>query len=258
MIRKATLREKKSPLPMMPPDTQSKVESEAKVYCISEKVEKVSNNKAPMNLYLIVRSHVFEIPKDIAINASKIIAKTWSANPTARRITFTVEDKDGDDNDPDPEHFYTVDVVAHLVGCMYGNELRCPTSDIDRHSGCLVAWCKAYKLARYLEMEEACEGVLARIAKCLGERKFHREIPTRKEVVEIYGMTGEGSDVREALVDAMAKMGKLWNVVGEGHTGDTRDCVENWLRSSSVLKGCLDEDWRGGGGENGKDQGRSG
>ncbi|KAK6606419.1 hypothetical protein H4I96_04881 [Botrytis cinerea] len=235
-MRKAALREKKSPLPMMPPDTQSKAESEAEVCHISEKVEKISNNKTPTNLYLIVRSHVFEIPKDIAINASKLIAKTWSANPTARRITFTVEDKDGDDNDPNPEHFYTVDVVAHLVGCMYGNELGCPTSDVNRHSGCLVAWCKVYKFARYLEMEEACESVLARIAKCLGERKFHRGIPTEEEVVEIFGMTGEGSDVREVLVDAMAKMGQLWNVVGEGHTGDTRDCVENWLRSESVLR----------------------
>lgn len=42
--------------------------------------------------------------------------------------------------------------------------------------------------------------------------------------------------MREVLVDAMAKMGQLWNVVGEGHTGDTRDCVENWLRSESVLR----------------------
>ncbi|TGO62532.1 hypothetical protein BCON_0019g00680 [Botryotinia convoluta] len=184
----------------------------------------------------LLRSHVFEIPKNTATNASKLFAKAWNANPTARKISFKVDDKDGEDTDPDPEHFHTVDAIAHLVGYMYGNELGCPTSDVERHTGCLVAWCKVYKYAAYFEMEAACESALARVEKCLGERKYCPEIPTSEELVEIYGMTREGSEVREALIDVMAKMGRLWDVVGDDHIGDTKNYVENWLSSSSVLR----------------------
>ncbi|TGO22950.1 hypothetical protein BPAE_0149g00130 [Botrytis paeoniae] len=227
MTGKASFRGKKTSLPMIPPDPQAEGKS--------EKSEKASNKKTSMSLYITVRSHVFEIPKDIAINASKLFAKAWNANPAARTISFKVDDKDGEDTNPDPEHFYTVDAIAHLVGYMYGNELGCPTSDIERHTGCLVAWCKVYKYAAYFEMEAACQSTLGRMEKCLGERKCCSGIPTREEVVKIYGMTREGSEVREALVDVMAKMGRLWNVVGEGHTGDTKNYWKNW-RSSSVLR----------------------
>ncbi|KAF7956925.1 hypothetical protein EAE96_004249 [Botrytis aclada] len=258
MTRKATLREKKPPLPIMPPDPQSEGESEAKAPRNSEKVDKVTKNTKPTILYIRVRSHVFEVPKDIAIKSSALFARTWNANPSARTISFTVQDKDGEDTDTDPEHFYTVDAIAHLVGYMYGNELGCPTSDLERHSGCLVAWCKVYKYAVYLEMEAACKSVLARIGECLGGRKFFLGIPTREEVVEIYGMTGEGSEVREA----MAKMGRLWDVVRGGHTGDTKIYVENWKSSSSAFGEFQEAVWMGIGeeeeGENGKDPGSSG
>ncbi|KAF7901316.1 hypothetical protein EAF00_003537 [Botryotinia globosa] len=219
----------------MTPDPQSEIESTAETRCISELVEKSPNYERTMSVYITVSSHVFEIPKDIAIHASKLFAKAWSANPRARSITFKVQDKDGEDTDIDPEHFYTVDAIAHLVGYMYGNELGCPTSDVERHSGCLLAWCKVYKYAAYFEMEAACERALARMEKCLGERKFCRGIPTGEEVLVIYGMTREDSGVREALVDGMAKMGRLWDVVGKNHTGDTKIDVANWERSSSVL-----------------------
>ncbi|TGO32583.1 hypothetical protein BHYA_0304g00010 [Botrytis hyacinthi] len=227
----------------MTPDPESEVESTAEDRHISKLAGKDPNNEKSMSVYITVRSHVFEIPKDIAITASKLFARAWNANPRARSITFKVEEKDGDDIDPDPEQFYTVDAIAHLVGYMYGNELGCPASDVERHSGCLVAWCKVYKHAAYFEMEAACESALARMEKCLGERKFCPGIPTRKEVLEIDGMTREGSEVREALFDVMAKMGRLWDVVGEDHVGDTKIYVENWLRSSSVLREFQEAIW---------------
>ncbi|THV50086.1 hypothetical protein BGAL_0165g00050 [Botrytis galanthina] len=227
----------------MTPDPQSEAESTAEARRISELSEKDLNNERAMSVYITVRSHVFEIPKDIAINASKLFARAWATNPRARNITFKVQDKDGDDTDVDSEHFYTVDAIAHLVGYMYGNELGCPTSDIERHTGCLVAWCKVYKYAAYFEMETACERALARMEKCLGERKFCRGIPTGEEVLVIYGMTREDSGVREALIDVMAKMGRLWDVMGEHHVENTEVYVGNWLRSSSVFREFQEAVW---------------
>ncbi|TGO09945.1 hypothetical protein BTUL_0149g00240 [Botrytis tulipae] len=227
----------------MTPNPQSEIKSTAEARRTSELAEKDSNNERTMSVYITVRSHVFEIPKDIAIHASKLFAKAWSANPRARSITFKVQDKDGEDTDIDPEHFYTVDAIAHLVGYMYGNGLGCPTSHIERHSGCLVAWCKVYKYAAYFEMEAACERALARMEKCLGERKFCQGIPTGEEVLVIYGMTREDSGVREALVDVMAKMGRLWDVLGEHHVGDIKGFVEDWLRSLSVLREFQEAVW---------------
>ncbi|TGO66185.1 hypothetical protein BOTNAR_0066g00250 [Botryotinia narcissicola] len=227
----------------MTPNPHSEIESTTEARRISELAGKDPNNERTMSIYITVRSHVFEILKDIAIHASKLFAKAWSANPRARSITFKVQDKDGEDTDVDPEHFYTVDAIAHLVGYMYGNELGCPTSDIERHSGCLVAWCKVYKYAAYFEMEAACERALARMEKCLGERKFCRGIPTREEVLEIYGMTREGSGVREVLAGRMAEMGRLWDVMGEDHVGAIKVCVENWLRSSSALREFQEAVW---------------
>ncbi|KAF7900658.1 uncharacterized protein EAF01_007960 [Botrytis porri] len=144
---------------------------QSKARLISDKAESDPNNAKPMTLYITVRSHVFEIPKAIAIQASKRFAKAWIANPTARNISFKVDDIDGEDTDPDPEHFYTVDAIAHLVGYMYGNELGCPTTDVERHSGCLVAWCKVHKFAKFFEMEEAGRRVLERIKMCLRVRR---------------------------------------------------------------------------------------
>ncbi|KAF7936498.1 uncharacterized protein EAE97_007864 [Botrytis byssoidea] len=227
----------------MTPDPQPEIESTTEARRISELAGRDPKNERTMSIYITVRSHVFEIPRDIAIHASKLFAKAWSANPRARSITFKVQDKDGEDTDIDPEHFYTVDAIAHLVGYMYGNELGCPTSDIERHSGCLLAWCKVYKYAAYFEMEAACERASARMEKCLGERTFCRGIPTREEVLEIYGMTREGSGVREALVDRMAKMGRLWDVLGEDHVGAIKSCVENWLRSSSASREFQEAVW---------------
>ncbi|KAF7916532.1 hypothetical protein BELL_0130g00030 [Botrytis elliptica] len=227
----------------MTPDLSAEGESIAEAHRISELAEKDPKNEESKSIYITVRSHVFKIPKDIAINASKLFARAWNANSHARSITFKIQDKDSEDTDIDPEHFYAIDAIAHLVGYMYGNELGCPTSDIERHTGCLVAWCKVYKYAVYFEMEAACESTLARIEKCLGERKYCPGIPTREEVGEIYGMTREGSGVREALVDAMAKMGRLWDVVGEDHIGDTKSYVENWRRSSSVLREFQEAVW---------------
>ncbi|CAD6443704.1 82526372-94e5-463a-8168-91ecb0bc5f6b [Sclerotinia trifoliorum] len=180
---------------------------------------------------ITVGSHVFYIYKDIAINSSKVFSKVWQDHPSAKRINFQLEDYDDDEDDTNLESFYTVDAMAHLIGYMYGNDLGCPTSDLDRHTGCLVAWCKVYKLASYFGMPSECESSLDRFRKCLNDRKYHPVIPTAEEVIAIYHSTGKDSEIREVLVSAMMKMWRSFRVMIDNSGGLSKDTLEDWRRS---------------------------
>ncbi|KAJ8071504.1 hypothetical protein OCU04_001824 [Sclerotinia nivalis] len=183
------------------------------------------------NFSITVGSHVFHVYKDIAVTTSEVFAKVSRDHPSARRINFKLEDYDDGGDDTNPENFYTVDAMAHLIGYMYGNNLGCPTSDPDQHTGCLVAWCKVYNLASYFGMPSACESSLDQLRKCLYDRKYHPVIPTAKEVIAIYDLTEKDSEVREVLVSAMMKMWRLFRVMIDNPGGFSKDTLEDWRRS---------------------------
>ncbi|APA05603.1 hypothetical protein sscle_01g003730 [Sclerotinia sclerotiorum 1980 UF-70] len=146
-----------------------------------------------------VGSHVFNIYKDIAINSSKVFSK--------------LEDFDDDKDDTNPENFYTVDAIAHLIGYMYCNDLGCPTSDPNRHTGCLVA----------------CS--LDRFQKCLHDRKHHPVVPTAEEVIAVYDLTEKNSEIREVMISAMMKMWRSFRVMIDNSGGFSKDTLEDWRRS---------------------------
>ncbi|KAF7872484.1 hypothetical protein EAF04_003405 [Stromatinia cepivora] len=180
------------------------------------------------NFSITIGSHVFHVYKDIGINASEVFAKVSQDHPSARRINFKLEDYDDDDEeDTNPEKFYTVDAMAHLVGYMYGNNLGCPTSNPDLHTGCLVAWCKVHNLASYFGMPSACESPLDQLRKCLYDRKYHPVIPTAEEVIAIYNLTEKDSEVREELVSAMMKMWRLFRVMIDNSGRFSKNTLED-------------------------------
>lgn len=114
---------------------------------------------------------------------------------------------------------------------MYCNDLGCPTSDPNRHTGCLVAWCKVYKLASYFGMQSECESSLDRFQKCLHDRKHHPVVPTAEEVIAVYDLTEKNSEIREVMISAMMKMWRSFRVMIDNSGGFSKDTLEDWRRS---------------------------
>ncbi|ESZ90080.1 hypothetical protein SBOR_9544 [Sclerotinia borealis F-4128] len=160
------------------------------------------------------RSHVFEIHRYVAVNASELFAKLWQDRPASQKLNFNIEKDDGDDNDPHPENFYTVDAMAQLIAYLY---------------------CKVYNFASYLGMPRECERSLDRFRTCLYDRKYNHTIPTAEEVVSIYDSTKRDSKVCEILVGAMTEMWHLVKV-NNHHSGDLgADANESWHRSLKAV-----------------------
>lgn len=144
-------------------------------------------------------------------------------------VKFKLGKNDGDDTDPNPDNFYAVDALAQLVAYMYGRDLCCPTSRPDYHTGCLVAWCKVYNLASHFRMPSAMERSLKRLQECLQSRRYHNTLAIADEVSTIFGLTKEGSKVRDILVKGMKE-------IITSNFGDVDiDTVVDWRKAWAVV-----------------------